>query len=80
MQIRKDDEQTIIRIEQERKQNRCTRPRKKKNIKYDVRLNNLKMLYEQQSIDIKHYQSKIRCIGYTYIDALQNTPDNTDTD
>ena len=47
MQIQKDDEQTNIRIEQERKQDRSTRPRKKKNIIYDDHLNNLETFYEQ---------------------------------
>ncbi|CAF1380158.1 unnamed protein product [Adineta ricciae] len=44
MQIRKDDEQTIIRLEQEKKQNRSTRPRKRKNIVRDICLSGLKTL------------------------------------
>ena len=80
MQIRKDDEQTIIRLEQENKQNKSTRPRKRKNIVRDICLSSLKTLYEQKLIDIEYYQPKIRSIVYAYIDVFENTPENSDTD
>ncbi|CAF1001687.1 unnamed protein product [Adineta ricciae] len=80
MQIQKDDEQTIIRLEQEKKQNKSTRPRKRKNIIRDICLSSLKTLYQQKLIDLEYYQSKIRCIAYAYIDVFENTPDNSDTD
>ena len=80
MQIRKDDEQTIIRLEQEKKQNRSTRPRKRRNVVRDICLSSLKTSYEQKLIDIEHYQSKIRSITYAYIDVFENRRENSDSD
>ena len=80
MQVQKDDEQTIIRTEQEKKQQRSTKPRKKRNVMHDVCLASLKTSYEQSSIDIKQYQKSIRNIAYAYIDALDNTTDSSDND
>ncbi|CAF1532648.1 unnamed protein product, partial [Rotaria magnacalcarata] len=80
MHIQKDDEQTIIRLEQENKQNRSTKPRKKKNLMHDISLSNLKASYEQNLIDIKEYQRKIRVISYSYINALENNTTNDDND
>jgi hypothetical protein len=80
MHIQKDDEQTLIRTEQERKQNRSTRPRKKKYIVHDIRLADLKRSYEEKLIDIKFYQKKIRTISYTYIDVLDKVNDNSDSE
>ena len=80
MQIQKDDEQTIIRTEQERKQKRSTKPRKKRNVVHDINLANLKNCYEQGSVDIKEYQTSIRMIAYAYTDVLESTDCTTDTD
>ena len=79
-QIQKDDEQTIIRLEQEKKQNRSTRPRKRRNVVRDICLSSLKTSYEQKLIDIEHYQSKIRSIAYAYIDVFENRRENSDSD
>lgn len=80
MQIQKEDEKTIIRTEQEKKQNRTTRPRKRKNILHDICLDNLKKTYEQNLIDIKQYQKTIRKISYTYIDVLKDIKYNNEDD
>ncbi|CAF4076037.1 unnamed protein product, partial [Rotaria magnacalcarata] len=78
MHIQKDDEQTIFRSEQEKNQHRTTRPRKNKNVKHDMRLDDLKAAFENHSIDIIQYQKKLRIISYSYITALENTLNNTD--
>ncbi len=80
MHIQKEDEHTIIRTEQEQKQKRTTRPRKKINIIHDISLGILKISYEQGLIDIKEYQRTIRKISYAYIDVLDSTTYNADTD
>jgi hypothetical protein len=74
MHNQKHDEQTIIRIEQENKQNRSTRPRKKRNKLYDICLADIKKSYENKSINIKLYQKAIRTISYAYIAALDKMP------
>ena len=78
MNVQKDDEQTIIRSEQENKQNRSTKPRKRNNVLRDIRLGDLKRSYEQNLLDIIQYQKTIRTISYRYIDALENTIDKAD--
>jgi len=80
MHVQKDDENTIIREEQEKKQKRSTRPRKKRNIMHDTCLANLKNSYEQGLLDIKQYQTTIRNISYAYIDVLDKTTYNSDSD
>ncbi len=80
MHIQKEDEHTIIRTEQEQKQKRTTRPRKKINIIHDISLGILKISYEQGLIDIEEYQRTIRKISYAYIDVLDSTTYNADTD
>ena len=78
MNVQNDDEQTIIRSEQENKQNRSTKPRKRNNIIRDIRLGDLKRSYEQNLLDIIQYQKTIRTISYRYIDALENRTDKSD--
>lgn len=80
MHVQKDDEQTIIRLEQEKKQKRSTRPRKKINIDHDLALLDLKSSYERNLIDIIEYQRKMRIISYSYMDVLENKIDTDDDD
>ncbi|CAF1945474.1 unnamed protein product [Rotaria magnacalcarata] len=80
MHIQKDDEQTIIRLEPENKQKRSTQPRKNTNLMHDISLSNLKASYEQNIIDIKEYQRKIRVTSYSYINAFENNTTYDDND
>jgi hypothetical protein len=80
LHVQKEDEQTIIRTEQENKQKRSTRPRKKRNVIHDIQLADLKHSYEQNLIDIIQYQKTIRQISYEYIDALESTSNASDID
>jgi hypothetical protein len=80
MNAQKDDEQTIIRSEQEKKQQRSTRPRKRKNRIHDIDLDNLKKSYEQKLINIKQYQKQIRAISYAYINVLDKESYNSDSE
>ena len=79
MHIQKDDEQTIIRFEQEKRQKRSTRPRKRKNIIHDLHLMDLKNLYEQNLVDIQQYQKIIRKISYAYMNIFENTMSDDDS-
>ena len=80
MYVQKLDEENIIRSEQEKKQERTTRPRKKKNIIHDFCLADLKNSYEQNLIDIVQYQKIIRNISYVYINDLDKITDSDDSD
>ena len=80
MHSQKDDEQTIIRTEQEETQKRSTKPRKRKNIIRDINLSKLKESYEQKLINVRQYQKRIRTISYTYIDVLDTAAYSDDSD
>lgn len=65
MHSQKDDEQTIIRSEQEAAEGRSMKPRKRKNIVRDINSSKLKDSYEQKLINIKQYQKRVRAISCT---------------
>ena len=80
MHSQKDDEQTIIRTEQEETQKRSTKPRKRKNIIRDINLSKLKESYDQKLINVRQYQKRIRTISYTCIAVLDTTAYSDDSD
>ncbi|CAF1077092.1 unnamed protein product [Didymodactylos carnosus] len=78
--IQESEESTMSRYEQERAQQRITRPRKRRTVNNDLRLTEAKKNYFNGRLDLEDYQAILRSLSYRYIVVLDNDSNSKDDD